>query len=84
MRNEPYYTRREFIKKSARGLAVGGVAPFLNQASLMSLSKKNDVITYRTLGRTGLKVVMVSFGVMRADNPGLISKAFSKCSSDSS
>jgi len=75
MRNKSYYTRREFIKKSARGLAVGGVAPFLNQASLMSLSKKNDVVTYRTLGRTGLKVTMVSFGVMRADNPGLISKA---------
>jgi predicted aldo/keto reductase-like oxidoreductase len=75
MSNEPYYTRREFIKTSARGLAVGGVSPFLNQSSLVSLLKKKDVVTYRTLGRTGLKVTMVSFGVMRADNPGLISKA---------
>ena len=69
------YPRREFIKTSARGLAVGGDSPFLNQSSLVSLLKEKEVVTYRTLGRTGLKVSMVSFGVMRADNPGLISKA---------
>lgn len=75
MGNEPYYTRREFIKNSARGLAVGSIAPFFVQSSLVPQSKKSDAVTYRTLGRTGLKVTMVSFGVMRADNPGLISKA---------
>jgi len=73
--NKAYCTRREFIKNSARVLAIGGVVPLLERSSLVLLSKKDDVITYRTLGRTGLKVTMVSFGVMRADNPGLISKA---------
>lgn len=75
MKDEAYCTRREFIKNSARGLVLGGIAPFLAQSSLVALTKKEGVVTYRTLGRTGLKVTAVSFGVMRADNPGLISKA---------
>lgn len=75
MNDEPNYTRREFLKTSAKGLAVGGVSPLLNPSSLVSLLKEKDAVAYRTLGRTGLKVTMVSFGVMRADNPGLISKA---------
>jgi len=75
MKQKSYYTRREFLKTSARGLVVGSAAPFYTQSYMASLTKKNDRIKYRTLGRTGLKVTAVSFGVMRADTPALLSKA---------
>ena len=75
MKPKSFYTRREFIKTSARGLAVGSVAPFFKNSYMVSLANKNNGITYRTLGRTGLKVTVVSFGIMRADTPGLVSKA---------
>ena len=36
----------------------------------MSPSKSNnEEVIYRTLGKTGLEVPVVSMGVMRADNP---------------
>jgi len=34
------------------------------------------VISYRTLGRTGLKIPLISFGVMNSDNPDLLRRAF--------
>jgi hypothetical protein len=74
MGEEARYTRREFIKSSAVGLAMAGL-PALTPSSFLLSSKTNEPIGYRTLGRTGLKVSVVSFGVMRADNPGLIAKA---------
>jgi aryl-alcohol dehydrogenase-like predicted oxidoreductase len=74
MEEEARYTRREFIKTSAVGLAMAGL-PTLTPSSLLLSSKTNEPIGYRTLGRTGLKVSVVSFGVMRADNPGLIAEA---------
>ncbi len=39
--------------------------------------QENEVI-YRTLGKTGLKIPVISFGVMRADNPGLCKAAYEK------
>jgi len=75
MKKKSFYTRREFIKTSAKGLAAGSVVPFFNRASLVSLSDTNRKIIYRTLGRTGLKLSAVSFGIMRSDTPALISKA---------
>jgi predicted aldo/keto reductase-like oxidoreductase len=35
-------------------------------------------IIYRTLGKTGLKVPVISFGVMRSDNPALCKAAYEK------
>jgi predicted aldo/keto reductase-like oxidoreductase len=37
--------------------------------------KKPDKIIYRTLGKTGIKMPIVSMGVMRADNPNLVKAA---------
>jgi len=75
VKKEPYYTRREFITHAARGLAIGGIAPILSQPSSVVPEKEGEVLTYRTLGKTGLKVTTVSFGLLRSDNPGLLSKA---------
>jgi len=37
--------------------------------------KKHHKMEYRTLGNTGLKIPVVSMGVMRADNPNLVKAA---------
>ena len=74
-KNKSFYTRREFLKASAQGLALSGVSPFLAKSPLLALSKEGSDVSYRTLGRSGLKVTMVSFGVMSTDNPGVVVKA---------
>jgi hypothetical protein len=74
-KNKSCYTRREFLRASAQGLAISGVSPFLTTTPMFSLLKEGGEVSYRTLGRTGLKVSMVSFGVMTTDNPGVVVKA---------
>ena len=61
--------RRNFIKKGVAGLAGAAVLP----AVLRSEEKKP--IIYRTLGKTGIKLPIVSMGVMNADNPKLVEAA---------
>ena len=51
------------------------LSPSLVSAS-SSAQEKN--IIYRTLGKTGMKVPVISFGVMRADNPNLCKAAYEK------
>ncbi len=66
--------RREFFGKAAFGLAsFGFTGPILKKAG----SDQNDApkIVYRTLGRTNLRVPIVSFGVMNSDSPDLIQRA---------
>jgi uncharacterized protein len=66
--------RREFLLKGAAGVAAAGLAvPSLHAAS--AGKKPGGKIVYRTLGRTGLKVPVLSFGVMNTDSPELIKKA---------
>jgi predicted aldo/keto reductase-like oxidoreductase len=66
--------RREFFGKAALGLAtVGFTKPFLKKAA-GSQEKALNIVT-RTLGRTGLRVPIVSFGVMNSDSPDLIQRA---------
>lgn len=66
--------RREFFGKAAFGLFSAGLAtPFLKKgaASQEQLPK----IVYRTLGRTNLRIPIISFGVMNSDSPDLIKRA---------
>ncbi|GAH18687.1 unnamed protein product, partial [marine sediment metagenome] len=70
--------RKGFIKKSlagAAGIAFAGSA----RASLYhpepSLQQPERKIVYRTLGKTGLKLPVISMGVMNTDNPALIGAA---------
>ena len=65
--------RRNFLKSGLAG-AAGFIA--LNPAVLAAADDKNNNIIYRTLGKTGLKVPVVSFGVMRSDNAGLVKAAY--------
>jgi uncharacterized protein len=65
-------SRRSFIKKSVAGLAGAAVLP--SAISNAETPKKKKTIL-RTLGKTGLKVPIVSMGVMNADNPNLVRAA---------
>jgi predicted aldo/keto reductase-like oxidoreductase len=69
--------RREFLGKTALGLVAAGVGlPKLKVGNFgQELSHK---IVYRTLGRTNLRIPVVSFGVMNSDNPDLINLALEK------
>ena len=65
--------RRGFLKTGIAGAAgitlSPAVIPHVAQAD------KSNII-YRTLGKTGLKVPVISFGVMRSDNPALCKAAY--------
>jgi len=52
---------------------VIALSPVLKSVESSELSKN---ILYRNLGKTGIKVPVVSFGVMRADNPNLCKAAY--------
>lgn len=66
--------RRTFLKRSV--IATGAITalPNLSKLPLMRDEQATPVIT-RTLGRTGITLPVVSFGVMRADNPALVRDA---------
>jgi uncharacterized protein len=66
--------RREFLRKSAIGISGAGLAaPLLHAAT--GTNKKNPPIISRKMGRTGLEVPVLSFGVMNTDSPDLLKKA---------
>ena len=67
--------RRGFLKTGIAG-AAGVVA--LSPALIAASSSEQGTIIYRTLGKTGMKVPVISFGVMRADNPNLCKAAYEK------
>jgi len=68
-------SRRGFLKTGIAGAGVMAVSPSVLTAAAL---KQETNIIYRTLGKTGLKVPVISFGVMRSDNPGLITAALDK------
>ena len=77
--------RRDFLIKAIGGAAAAGLLGKsglkLNaqEAKPSAPSKgmgNNTQPLLRTLGRTGLKIPIVSMGVMNADNPALVKRAF--------
>lgn len=67
--------RRDFIKVSATGAATAFLA--VPALSNNRVARRNEpVIVRRKLGKTGLELPVVSFGVMRSDNPALIKAAW--------
>ncbi|UCH62807.1 MAG: aldo/keto reductase [Fidelibacterota bacterium] len=70
--------RKDFIKKSfagAAGIAFVGSARASLHNTEPPLQQSERKIIYRTLGKTGLKLPIVSMGVMNSDNPALIAAA---------
>jgi len=68
--------RRSFIRKGVAGAA--GMAAFSPAIASAPSSQQDQKIITRSLGRTGMIVPVLSFGVMRADNPGLCKAAYEK------
>jgi len=72
------FDRRRFLKTGILGLAGTAAGNALLKASPKSarlpLVEKEKFI-YRTLGKTGFKLPVVSMGVMNADNPNLVAAA---------
>ena len=68
--------RRGFLRTGIAG-AAGIVALSPLSASALTAEQQENII-YRTLGKTGMKVPVISFGVMRADNPNLCKAAYEK------
>jgi uncharacterized protein len=75
--------RRTFLKKGLTGLAaVGAIQGAVKAASLGSPERGQAAAgqgqakpIVRTLGKTGLKIPVVSMGVMNADNPAVVQAA---------
>jgi uncharacterized protein len=72
--------RRNFLKLSGAGIAgsmvVGTASAETIKAVSATSAKKPEKIIYRQLGKTGIKLPVVSLGVMRVDNEGIITKAY--------
>lgn len=69
--------RREFIGKTTLGLLSTGLGYSLLKASSITSDPPQKIIL-RTLGRTKLRIPVVSFGVMNSDSPDLIQRALDR------
>ena len=76
MNQDREWNRREFIVKP---LLWAGTASLLGRADLLLANPANQTtgpLLQRTLGKTGLTMPVVSMGVMNADVPGLLRRAY--------
>lgn len=69
--------RRDFLTKSAAGITSLGFIPFLDIKNISRMNVADEKkILYRTLGKTGIKLPIVSMGVMNANLPDLIPASY--------
>jgi uncharacterized protein len=68
--------RREFLKNSFLGASGTLIAiPAMTTPHPSATREDSPPVVKRKLGKTGIELPVVSFGVMRADNPGLVRAA---------
>ena len=68
--------RREFIRKGTLGLLSTGLAvPGLKNLNAGDIQQQEYKIIYRTLGKTNLKIPLISFGVMNTYKEAMLHKA---------
>jgi len=70
------WNRREFIVKP---LVVAGAAGVLSRTELLlgnAVADSTAPLLTRTLGKTGVKLPIVSMGVMNADVPGILRRSY--------
>jgi predicted aldo/keto reductase-like oxidoreductase len=74
---EKSVNRRDFLRLSAAAGAGAMIAPATAASVLKTadVSKTNE-FPMRTLGRTGMRLPILSMGVMRADNPNVVRAAY--------
>jgi len=67
--------RRRFLQLGVAATAcVAATTPGMASAATSSKDKSKTI--FRTLGKTGIQVPIVSMGVMRADNPNILKAAY--------
>jgi uncharacterized protein len=84
MKNGSKWNRRDFMVKPALAFAasqlLGGSANLLSETKgsgdAVSKAESAGRPIYRTLGKTGIRLPIVSMGVMNADVPGLIPRSY--------
>lgn len=72
------FNRRSFLKTSMLGTAgafLGNRLTASDKEKSLHLAGNKNKIVKRKLGNTGIELPVVSFGVMRADNPNLVKAA---------
>jgi predicted aldo/keto reductase-like oxidoreductase len=70
-------SRREFLSRTSVGLASVSLAGFTNVGKYRGTSIQSETgIIHRTLGKTGIRLPIVSMGVMNANNPELIPRSY--------
>jgi len=67
------WNRRDFIVKP---IVWAGAASVLSKTDLLSAESTSGAMLQRTLGRTGITLPIVSMGVMNADVPGVVRRAY--------
>ncbi|MCP4634389.1 MAG: hypothetical protein GY855_15790 [candidate division Zixibacteria bacterium] len=73
--NRSNLSRRKFISSSIVSVASAGFIGIAPQIAFAK-EKKNKNIIYRKLGKTGLKLPIVSMGVMNANNPEIVQASY--------
>jgi aryl-alcohol dehydrogenase-like predicted oxidoreductase len=68
--------RRKFIKHMSSVLLGITATPVWKSSPSLAKTEKVPTLEYRTLGRTGLKVTVVSMGVMNCSDPAVLHRAF--------
>jgi aryl-alcohol dehydrogenase-like predicted oxidoreductase len=76
----PDKDRRRFLSQTSFALASAGVVGlpgrWISRGQTPAVPSKGKAIIQRTLGRSGIKVPIVSMGVMNANNPEIIKQAY--------
>jgi aryl-alcohol dehydrogenase-like predicted oxidoreductase len=67
--------RRKFVKNMSSAF-LGVVSSHFLEGLPSAHAENKPVLQYRTLGRTGLKVTVVSMGVMNCSDPAVLSRAY--------
>jgi len=78
MANQPRLGRRSFLKTGINGLAGATLLhPALKSAEATTSAGNGEPNTFicRKLGNTGVRLPVISMGVMNADNPNLVAAA---------
>ena len=68
-------TRRRFLRGTLLGGAYALLASPFSSATIRTQQKPAPKVITRKLGKTGIEIPVVSMGVMRSDNPGLVRAA---------
>jgi predicted aldo/keto reductase-like oxidoreductase len=77
MKKNAGVSRREFLSRTSVGLASAGLAGIpTGKAQAGPRAQSDKQVIYRTLGKTGIRVPIVSMGVMNANNPELIPRSY--------